>query len=428
MLPLRPMPPSLTRVFRGVLPILALLGAVLAIPDHRGVRIDTEGFAAAPQHLPNDPKVAPATAAAGEIELGTPEGTSVAISGWFVHLANPAIDNYAIHVNGQEVATGTSPAERIDIEAAYGQAGRAFAATITVPADQTSEICVFIGPESDLLGCDRAAPQDWLGVLITPKGVMVEIVAVRANGYRVVTPCGNKATVADGQRVRTTQILIDPGHGGSEVASVGPNGLGEKALNLDVAKRAAKALEGRGYSVQLTRTTDVRLPIPTRAALANALKPDLFLSLHHNGGATGRQNYPGTQVYYQHDDPEARRASGILYEELFAAASEFPTAWVGNSKDGVSTRLNARGTDFYGIHRRTPEVTSIITEFLWLSNAAEARLLARDDVKDAEAEAMAKGIDRWYRSSHKGSGYLPEFVDTFDSGGGGFENCVDPAL
>lgn len=257
---------------------------------------------------------------------------------------------------------------------------------------------------------------------------MVEILEILDHGYRVRTPCGNETTVSRGKRVRTTQILLDPGHGGSEVASVGPNGLGEKNLNLDVALRTADALRERGYDVQLTRTTDVRHPIEIRANLANALRPDLFLSIHHNGGALARTPVPGTQVYYQHDDPESRRAGGILYEELFAAASRFPTQWVGNVRDGVSTRLNDRGTDFYGIHRRTPEVTSLITEFLWVSNGPEAALLARDEVRQAEADALARGIDRWFRSEHQGSGYLQPFVDTFDSGGGGFEGCVDPPL
>lgn len=113
---------------------------------------------------------------------------------------------------------------------------------------------------------------------------------------------------------------------------------------------------------------------------------------------------------------------------MFAAASEFPVAWVGNALDGVITRLNDEGGDFYGFHRRTPDVTSIITEFLWLSNGAEAALLARTEVRNAEAEAIAAGIDRWYRTENVGSGFLKPFVDTFDSGGGGFEGCVDPPL
>lgn len=379
--------------------------------------------------IPDDPRPAPDAAALGDLERLSVDGDVISISGWAVDLDDPTSSEIRLSVDGDFVTTLALTIDRPDIAAAYGvDPTRGFETSITLAAEGAHSLCVFTAPDDDLVACERVANDDHLGVLITERDVMVEIERVRNNGYDVITPCGNQARVSDGTRIHTTQILIDPGHGGSEVAAVGPNGIGEKNLNLDVALRTADALRELGYSVELTRTTDIRLPIAVRAGLANALEPDVFLSLHHNGGATARSSVPGTQVYYQHDDDEARRLGGILYEELFAAASRFPTAWVGNSLDGVSTRLNDSGTDFYGIHRRTPEVTSVITEFLWLSNGPEAALLARDDVRNAEADAIATGIDRWYRSGNGGSGYLAPFVDTFDSGGGGFEGCVDPPL
>lgn len=379
--------------------------------------------------IPDDPRPVPPPAAVGAIERARVTGTTVTIVGWAVDLDREASDTVRVSIDGRFVASVPTTETRHDIAAVYGgTAERGFRTTLELDGAEPQTICVFTAPDDDLAACTRVAGDEHLGTLITRRKVMVEILDVTDGGYVVRTPCGNTAEVTGGQRVRTTQILLDPGHGGSEVASVGPNGLGEKALNLDVAKRTADALRERGYEVELTRTTDIRLPIEIRTNLANALEPDLFVSIHHNGGARNPSPVPGTQVYYQHDDDEARRVGGILYEELFAAASEFPTAWVGNSLDGVSTRLNDRGTDFYGIHRRTPDVTSVITEFLWLSNGPEARLLARSAVRDAEAEALARGIDRWYRSEHRGSGFLRPFVDTFDSGGGGFEGCRDPLL
>jgi N-acetylmuramoyl-L-alanine amidase len=378
--------------------------------------------------IPDDPRPIPAAGAIGDIEVISVVGSDVTIGGWAIDLDDPTSMSVRLSLEGEFVGTVAKDIDRPDLDVVYGQGPRhGFEATVTVGTGGQN-LCVFTAPDDDHVACERVAAENHKGVLITPTRVMVELTGESRGRFDVITPCGNTARLRGGQRVRTTQILIDPGHGGSETASVGPNGLGEKNLNLNVAKRTADALRERGYAVELTRTTDIRLPIATRAGLANALDPDLFLSLHHNGGATGRSPVPGTQVYYQHDDDAARRLGGILYEEMFAAAERFPTAWVGNALDGVSTRLNDRGTDFYGIHRRTPDVTSIITEFLWLSNGPEARLLARDDVRDAEAEAIATGIDRWYRTENRGSGYLRPFVDTFDSGGGGFEGCRDPRL
>ncbi|MGI9623429.1 MAG: N-acetylmuramoyl-L-alanine amidase family protein [Acidimicrobiales bacterium] len=378
--------------------------------------------------IPRDPRPIPPAAAIGEIERVTVSGSSSTITGWAIDLDRPTASEIRISVDGDFYGTASAARSRPDLQAAYGLGERhGFTTTVEI-GPGTHEVCIFTAPDDDYVTCERIANESHLGAIVSPRGVLVQLVAERENGYEVITPCGNRATIPSGKRIQTTQILIDPGHGGSEVAAVGPNGLSEKRLNLDVAKRTAKALRERGYSVQLTRNSDIRLPIAVRAELANALEPDIFLSLHHNGGATARSSVPGTQVYYQHDDNQSRRLGGILYEEMFAAAERFPTAWVGNSKDGVSTRLNGEGTDFYGIHRRTPDVTSVITEFLWLSNGAEAALLTRDAVKDAEATAIATAIDRWYRTRNRGSGYLAPFVDNFDSGGGGFEGCVDPAL
>lgn len=410
--------------------VLAVVVATIASQSTPGGRDDEPAAAAAaPRHIPDSPRRVPDPGAAGRIDSASVSGTTATLTGWALDLTEPDNGELRVSIDDEFARTVPTGIARPDVDAAWGRGSdHGFSFTIDIPDGPPVSVCLHTAATDALVTCRRVAPESWPGVLITRRGIMVEILEVRDDGYLVQTPCGNRDVVSGGQQIRTTQILIDPGHGGSEVASVGPNGLAEKALNLDVAKRAAERLQELGYEAELTRTRDIRIPIATRAGLANALRPDLFLSLHHNGGATGRQSVPGTQVYYQHDDREARRVGGIVYEELFAAASDFPTSWVGNSKDGVSTRLNGRGTDFYGIHRRTPEVTSLITEFLWLSNGPEARLLERDAVRDAEATALARGIDRWYRSEHSGSGFIPDFVDNFDSGGGGFEGCVDPKL
>lgn len=265
-------------------------------------------------------------------------------------------------------------------------------------------------------------------MLITPTGVVTPIITSDAAGWLVRTPCGNQATVAEGTVVGDVDVVLDPGHGGWESAAVGPNGLLEKDLNLTVALRTAELLEARGYRVGLTRMTDVYVPIAGRAAVVNAWQPDLFVSIHHNGGALTPRSTPGTQVYHQHADPQSKRAAGVLYEELYAAALQFPTAWVGNALDGVSARLGETGDDFYGVLRLTQGTPAALTEFLWLSNGPEAQLLARGDVQEAQAQALVDGIVRWFETDDAGSGYIGSHTDSYDSGGGGLAGCVDPAL
>src|SRR5258707_9185701 len=84
-------------------------------------------------------------------------------------------------------------------------------------------------------------------------------------------------------------IIIDPGHGGMEAMggssanlALGPNGLLEKDLALDIARRLAGLLEGSG-EVILTRDSDSNLPLHQRARRAKDHDAAVFLSLHFNG-------------------------------------------------------------------------------------------------------------------------------------------------
>ncbi|HLV22152.1 MAG TPA: N-acetylmuramoyl-L-alanine amidase, partial [Polyangiaceae bacterium] len=79
------------------------------------------------------------------------------------------------------------------------------------------------------------------------------------------------------------RVVLDPGHGGSDPGAIGPNGLREKDVTLDVAHRAAPILAREvGVSTLLTRDVDVYVPLDERAARANAFNADLFVSIHLN--------------------------------------------------------------------------------------------------------------------------------------------------
>jgi len=78
-------------------------------------------------------------------------------------------------------------------------------------------------------------------------------------------------------------LVIDPGHGGQDPGAVGPQGVTEKNLVLDLAQRLrARLLRQDGYRVLLTREQDVKMTLKQRVAFANAARADLFISLHFN--------------------------------------------------------------------------------------------------------------------------------------------------
>jgi N-acetylmuramoyl-L-alanine amidase len=244
--------------------------------------------------------------------------------------------------------------------------------------------------------------------------------------WDVLTPCANTATV-EGERVAGAHVVIDPGHGGRETGAIGPSGLVEAEINLDVALQVQELLEERGATVVLTRNDDTRVTLETRAAIASALDPLLFFSIHHNGGPTRPSARPGVQVYHQHQTPQAARFAGVLFEHLLEAFEPFSDTWSGGNATGVRARLGEDGDDFYGVLRATSGVPAVLIEALYMSDEPEASLLLRDDVRAAEAQAIADAVVAWLESPYAGSGYLPALVASESAGGGGgAAGCEDP--
>ncbi len=293
--------------------------------------------------------------------------------------------------------------------------------TTTTAAPETTTTSTTEAPAAEVTSDD--------GVIISPRGVVLPVIGRHPDGgWRALTPCSNEVTITDGERVETVDFVLDPGHGGSEGGASGPSGATEKALNLRIAEIVEWYLEEAGYSVLLTRRTDIRIPLKSRAAIANALNPDAFVSIHHNGGATRPQPTPGTEMFVDAGNPESRRLGGILFEEVIDGLSGYSAKWVGTWRNGVSARLNSDGADLYGIHRYTPDIVSVITEAGYLSNASEEQLFTTNEVQWAHGKAIAVGLMRWKTTSDAGSGFLEDFTDDSSSGTGGYDGCEDPAL
>ncbi len=312
--------------------------------------------------------------------------------------------------------------------------------TVTVPAG-VHEVCLRLADRSNpgrTVNCTMATttPPNRAesnleataqGVVVSPSGVVVPVVGGRTNNWRVTTPCGNTQALSSGTFVERARVVIDPGHGGSESGAVSGS-LQEKNLNLVISDLVIDKFEELGISAQITRTGDYRLPIQTRADIASALAPDVFISVHHNGGAVRRSSIPGTEIFYSEVRPESQRLAAILYEEMVAAASQFDADWVSTVNQGASVRLNDSGLDLFGIHRFSPEIDSVITEFMYLSNPSEAALLRRADVQEAQAQSIVDGVLRWWFTEDAGTSLGRRFTDASSSGTGGFDNCVEPSL
>ncbi|MYC85460.1 MAG: hypothetical protein F4X18_08080 [Acidimicrobiia bacterium] len=267
------------------------------------------------------------------------------------------------------------------------------------------------------------------GVVISDDGLVLPVREITDDGYVVTTTCWNEGVVTGGTYISHVEVVIDPGHGGSETGAVGRNGLTEKALNLAVSELLIEELRNRGFNAIMTRTTDVRIPIVVRAEIARALKPDVFISLHHNGGATARSDLPGTEMYHQIESANSRRLAGILFEEVQQALAVYDVPWRKTVFQGASSVLRVEvQDDLYGILQYTTGTTTVLTEAAYLSTPAEARLLADPEVQKVEAVAIADGIERYLTTSDPGSGFNPMFSTSRKLSSGGPGGCRDPEL
>jgi N-acetylmuramoyl-L-alanine amidase len=145
------------------------------------------------------------------------------------------------------------------------------------------------------------------------------------------------------------RVVLDPGHGGHDPGAVGPTGLREKDVALDIAHRAAPLIARElGISTLLTRDTDVFVPLEERTARANAFGADLFISIHCN--ATERSGGSGVMTFVL-DDAKDQLASRMAALENSASA-EATTELLQNLSRSADRASDARSIEFAGLLQR----------------------------------------------------------------------------
>ncbi len=177
-------------------------------------------------------------------------------------------------------------------------------------------------------------------------------------------------------------IVIDPGHGGHDPGAVGRNlNLTEKFVNLDTSLRLVPLLEKAGANVVMTRRTDVFITLGQRVNIAHNNSADIFISIHANGH--NNRSIGGTETYYNTSfrSQDSYRLANALQQEL---VSELKLRNIG-TKTG----------SFYVI--RNTQMPSALVELAFLSNAGEEGLLNQASFRQRGAEAIYRGILRYFQ-------------------------------
>lgn len=263
----------------------------------------------------------------------------------------------------------------------------------------------------------------------TPTGVVLAVLSATGDGRFVArSPCGNEVTVP-GTPLSGATVVLDPGHGGDEPGAVGPAGATEKVVNLAIAQETKRQLEAQGATVVLTRTGDYRITLASRTAIAQALRPTVFVSIHHNAEPDEHRTTPGAETYHQIASADSKRVAGLIYEELVWAFSAYKIDWVADRDAGAKYRLRSGGGDYYGILSRSAGITTVLSEAAFISNAPEEALLVDPAFQAVEAGAFTRAIVRYVTTADPGSGFVEPYPRTQPAGpGGGASGCVDPPL
>jgi len=250
------------------------------------------------------------------------------------------------------------------------------------------------------------------------------------NKLAIVVPPPTKEDLQFKTKVPRMKIVVDAGHGGWDLGTVGRRGLLEKDLVLEISERLGKLLESRlGAEVIYTRQDDNYIPLDQRAIIANSSQADLFVSVHANysdtPSARGVETYytnlfsaPGTKDLGSPAGPKEaamRSAPPKNVPTPVLSASELhdrieQSRRLANSVQrslygtlsGQNPGLRDRGIKEAGFVVLTESaMPGILAEVSFVSSPTDEQKLRSDGYREQIAEALYKGIAR-YAANSKG--------------------------
>jgi N-acetylmuramoyl-L-alanine amidase len=334
---------------------------------------------------------------------------------------------------------------------------QAAAATTTTASPGAATAGVVVIPAG---GAPLYETPDGTQMMVVHQGITMGFTTRQGEYLEVVTTCNDPAWVREGEVEVTGQatraepgpgfdlsgavIVLDPGHGDRDWGGVGPSGLAEKTVNLDIAERVRSlmlrsndvdwitgavtdgaAVEAFG-TVWLTRDRngpndgDFELGLGFRAELANAAGADAFVSIHNNTVPRISTEIPGTEVFYSIATDQSDRLASLIYQELLLGFAAFEADWTGGDLLGARARIDPEtGEDYYGVLRRS-EMPAVIVEGIYISEPDQEALLESDEFRQAYAESVYRGVVRFLTTDETGEGIrepelFPDDAGTVDS-------------
>jgi N-acetylmuramoyl-L-alanine amidase len=224
--------------------------------------------------------------------------------------------------------------------------------------------------------------------------------------------------------LKINRIAIDPGHGGYDTGTIGPHGLLEKTLCLDVAQRLGQMIEENipGVEVVYTRKDDRHVRLEERTAIANRANADLFISIHanssDNGDARGVETYSlspaaspeSTELATRenaltqssfHDLPDLIKK--ITRDEKIAESKQLAV----DIQSALSQKLQVANRETNRGVKQAPFVVligtnmpAVLSEISFVNNASDENLLLESGQRQRVAEGLYRGMAAYLARLH----------------------------
>lgn len=178
--------------------------------------------------------------------------------------------------------------------------------------------------------------------------------------------------------LKSKTIVLDPGHGGDN-GSVGPMGLSEGYVNLEIARALAEGLIEQGATVFLTRDKNEFKSLAERVKFSNDIKPDFTISIHQN--VFNDDKMGGTETFYYPGDAEGKKLAEHIHRELISAL--------------MLHDQGVKEADLYVL--RETNNPSVLINVAFLSNPEEERLLSEPEFRMKAARAIIEGLVAYYQ-------------------------------
>ena len=251
--------------------------------------------------------------------------------------------------------------------------------------------------------------------------------------------------------LKINRIVIDAGHGGYDTGTIGPHGLLEKDLCLDVALRLGRLIEQKlsGAQVVYTRQDDTFIPLEQRTAIANEAKADLFVSIHAN--SSHDPSTRGVETYYLNfatSDESMEVASrenarseesmhdlqGLIQKIARNDKIEESKELAGDIQESLAQRLQyiSQSERNRGV-KKAPfvvligaQMPSVLAEISFVSNPSDERLLRGTTQRQRIADGLYRGITTYLESLNSLPGNKQKLVSDNHIGPGDGVPAVDP--